>query len=1078
MTLVDQKERLLATDPNLSCIVQAPAGSGKTEILTQRFLRLLARVNKPEEIVALTFTRKAANEMRERILYALSQAAQGNEPTLPHQQLTYQYACEALSQDQKKHWQLLQMPTRLRVTTIDSLCQTLANAIPLQEKQTPYAKICETPQILYQQAAFNCFQHALKEPQYQSALMRLLTHFDNRQDLLLQVLTEQLATRLYWLPLIYQAKFQDKAQFESALSSIETHEIQRFKKSIPHTLHSSLVALARTAATIENNPHSPRFPLCELEEINQLDRRLIQALANLLLTAQNTLRKSFDHHVGVRKDACSAETFQQIKAESKALLENLEEDSNFLAALLRVKLLPSTIYPELEWQTLQALLTLLPSLAAHLQLVFQESNEVDFSAIAHLAQSALYVDGSPTDLALYLDHAIHHLLIDEFQDTSIQQFELIQQLVQGFDDPQQTKTLFLVGDPMQSIYRFRNAEVGLFLRAKHQGIGPIKPHFLQLHCNFRSNELIVNWINQQFQTIFPPENDMELGAVTFHSATPIHPIHNDAQISAYQYGSKDEEAAALVEKIQYELIKYPQEKMAILVRSRHQLSCIIQALRDYKIPYQGVDIDWLTALPHIQDVWTITQALLKPAYRLAWIALLRSPWCGLSLQDLHHLANIDRKKSIYHVLSQEDSYIGLTEEGRIRARFVFHILKQAILQRAELSLVDWILSTLKALHINNILTPLERSDINQFLTLLSQYEKEGQIAHWDQFRAALNTLFSKQMTPSPLQIMTIHKSKGLEFDCVFLPSLGAKIQSPDRPLLRWLMLPSEQEPLILVSPLKASDQDKSEIYAYLNSVENEKEFYENQRLLYVAATRAKKRLYLTDYHDSRPKGSFKAFLSQQIFETQETLLPNVPTELPKLKRLPLSYYNHIPIISKPTAHTRFILTDQFARIIGIATHELLQWICTYHPKLTDIPWHLPVAYFKQKGLTLSQIETAMLKVRNYIQPLFSNSRGLWLIQPHQEEKNEYALLIKKNQEIQTRIIDRTFIDQNICWIIDFKTGQEEKTQEKNHRAQLEEYAQHLPTNLPIHCGLYYLAEHHWVEWAYTEPVESSSYAEN
>src|SRR3990167_7531137 len=102
--LTDNEARQKATDPNVSCIVQAPAGSGKTEILTQRFLRLLSTVSAPEQIVALTFTKKAANEMRARIVLALQRAADGAQPASVHQQLTYHYAANALLNDKTHHW--------------------------------------------------------------------------------------------------------------------------------------------------------------------------------------------------------------------------------------------------------------------------------------------------------------------------------------------------------------------------------------------------------------------------------------------------------------------------------------------------------------------------------------------------------------------------------------------------------------------------------------------------------------------------------------------------------------------------------------------------------------------------------------------------------------------------------------------------------------------------------------------------------------------------------------------------------------------------------------------------------------
>ena len=180
--LNDSHQRSLATDPTQSFIVQAPAGSGKTEILTQRYLRLLSTVSAPEQIIALTFTRKAANEMRERILHAMQQVASGAKAESAHQQQTYDHAAAALSRDKTLAWDLLQQPGRLRVITIDSLCQTLTQAIPLQEKQIHYAQISDKPRGHYLEAARACLAFSIEQEPYQPAIKILLEHLDNQQD--------------------------------------------------------------------------------------------------------------------------------------------------------------------------------------------------------------------------------------------------------------------------------------------------------------------------------------------------------------------------------------------------------------------------------------------------------------------------------------------------------------------------------------------------------------------------------------------------------------------------------------------------------------------------------------------------------------------------------------------------------------------------------------------------------------------------------------------------------------------------------------------------------------------------------
>ena len=153
-----------------------------------------------------------------------------------------------------------------------------------------------------------------------------------------------------------------------------------------------------------------------------------------------------------------------------------------LEALLRM---PEERYTDDQWEVLGAILELLPRAAAQLKLVFAERGETDFTEIAQGAVRALGTPDNPTDLLLALDTRIKHILVDEFQDTSYSQYELLEKLTSGWERDD-GRTLFVVGDPMQSIYRFREAKVALFLQAWERGLGtrraraPDADHELQI----------------------------------------------------------------------------------------------------------------------------------------------------------------------------------------------------------------------------------------------------------------------------------------------------------------------------------------------------------------------------------------------------------------------------------------------------------------------------------------------------------------------------------------------------------------------------------------------------------------------
>ncbi|MDF1826949.1 MAG: UvrD-helicase domain-containing protein [Legionellaceae bacterium] len=1073
--LDDHKAREQAIDPKLSAVVQAPAGSGKTEILTQRFLRLLCTVDAPEHVVALTFTRKAAHEMRERILHALQQAQTGIQPTSPHQQTRYHDAQAVLARDNTLDWQVLNNPGRLRVTTLDSLCQSLVQAMPLQEKHVPYADVTDTPSKLYSEAARACLTYALNTAEYQQSIALLLEQLDNRVEHLLALFTEQLARRDQWIRPVIQARFQQKSHLEEALFSIEQHALNQFKQALPDDCATPLFELATEIARLENNPDSPRYILTQDITYETLDGQTTAALASLLLTSQNTFRKSCDHHVGLKRGVCPDARYRELKATSKALLETLRETPGFLDALLRVRALPSPCYPEAQWEPLQALLKLLPLLASHLQLIFQAHQTVDFSGIAHQALDALGEEDAPTDLALHLDYSIQHLLVDEFQDTSLQQFELITRLVRGFE-PDDGRTLFIVGDPMQSIYRFRAAEVGLFLRAQREGIGAVHLTPLQLSCNFRSNKTLVEWSNRLFSQIFPLYDDVESGAVSFHPATPTQALeHQEQAVYAFEHEHADDEAEAIAGLCKQLLQDYTDENIAILVRSRQQLARITRALEAHHVTYQGLDTDLTITRPHVQDVWSLTQALLMPANRLAWLSVLRSPWCGLTLTDIHRIATYDVKQPIISALSQSACTQTLSPSGQVRIEFITHVLQHALATRHQFPLATWLMNTLTALHLDAILTPEEEQDLEQFWEKLARFEQDGQIIDYTLLKQELSKLYTKQLATARLQIMTIHKAKGLEFDSVILPGLGKRAPNPDKPLLRWLTLPSDvsADELILISPLQAAHHERCPLYDYLGQLDAEKSAYEQQRLLYVATTRAKARLYLFDSTTSVTKNTFRASLNTEDFTSiPSALVPlHAAFDDPVRHHLPDTFYSTStsPILPEALELNTALPELTPARALGTIAHQVLEWICTYHPKtLHEVPWNIATHALNALGLSEPALNALTTQLKTLVSNMFHDKQGAWILKQHQDEQNEYALLVHENNRVSTCIIDRLFIENGLCWIIDFKTGQDETEQQQAHQKQLNTYAYHMHDHLklPIRCGIYYLSHNRWVEWAW------------
>ena len=322
--------------------------------------------------------------------------------------------------------------------------------------------------------------------------------------------------------------------------------------------------------------------------------------------------------------------------------------------------------------------------------------------------------------------------------------------------------------------------------------------------------------------------------------------------------------------------------------------------------------------------------------------------------------------------------------------------------------------------------------------------------------------------------MTIHKSKGLEFDCVILPGLSTKPPGGDTPMLRWLKLPSqEHEELLLLSPMKAAHHENCLLYDYLGNLDSQKNNYEMHRLLYVAVTRAKKRLYLFDNSEKSNQGTFRYLLQAQEFMTPEEEHSDVDMQStrPSLYHLPVEFYQQPPTLQqKQTNNTAPIILNTIPRLIGIVAHELLQWVCDHHPThVDDIPWELAHHQLRTLGFDATELPRAQNQLKRQLTAFFNDPIGQWIIKSHEDERNEYELLVNDNNTLATKIIDRTFCDKGVRWIIDFKTGQEDKNAKSRHRQQLDGYAQlftNHDTEKLTRCGLYYLENNHWVTWDY------------
>lgn len=1111
MTPPDLHIRQAALDTQQSFIVQAPAGSGKTELLVQRFLALLSTAERaPEEIIAITFTKKAASEMRHRILHALHMA-QGPAPDEPHARKTWELGVAALQRNQALAWNLLENPNRLRVQTIDSLCASIAN-------KTPLLSGISTANCLSEEEAEQCYLNAARQllsvledaSPLSTHIASLLLHLDNRVELVENLLVRMLKRRDQWLPhLVTHGRSLSSDAFrkklEAGLSHAVAEILENCEQALPSTLRNELLVLMRFSAENLNNPLLSTleiFPPATPEKQQEWC-----FLANMLLTQEGAWRKTVDKRTGFPAED------KTMKQRMMDVLNTLRDDDILHQHLSELLNAPSVTYTEHQWKIIAALSELLPLLVAELKIIFKENNAADFSEVAMAANQALGDIDSPTDLTLILDAKIRHLLIDEFQDTSTAQFHLLEKLTAGWqaDDG---RTLFLVGDPMQSIYRFREAEVGLFLKAQQEGLGNITLNVLTLTSNFRSTPEIIEWINHQFITVFPAQSDISAGAISFSpsEATKSADSTSGVFLETFLPEKNHDWIKNTVTLIQQKQLQSPNESIAILVRSRAHLKSIIPELKKANLQFTAVEIDRLHNQSIVQDLLSLTGALLHMGDRLSWLSLLRAPWCGLTLHDLHAICLKQPKKPLWEVLCAFTEITALSEDGRTRLSTVIPILKKSLANRYRLPLRTWIEETWQALNGPACIEdPAKLASAEAYFKLLTTFDQSGEIPDMEKLQKVVQSKYSAPPSSANcnVHIMTIHKAKGLEFDTVILPCLELKNRHEEDQLLLWLdRTRAHYESDLILAPIKARDQKSDPIYAWLRAVEKTKAQYELTRLLYVAATRAKKNLHLMatlSLKDEALKepdsgsflellwGAFQSVAQKKLLQSTssaEVLAPQT-TQTPTFKRLKISTFKPqtdaltTEKIAPTTHNIPRQLTDHTAQHIGTVTHKALEQISqegweSWSAKKIEKEkprWKL---WLMQAGIAQYALEDGLIQVCTAIQNTLSDARGQWILSAHTQHQSEFALTTLID-DIPTHVmIDRTFIDEHQTrWIIDYKTGKPSEDEDKNsflaraksmHTVQLEKYAdimrQYDPR--PIRLGIYFPAFGGWCEWAINE----------
>ncbi|RKZ47023.1 MAG: DNA helicase UvrD, partial [Gammaproteobacteria bacterium] len=618
----------------------------------------------------------------------------------------------------------------------------------------------------------------------------------------------------------------------------------------------------------------------------------------------------------------------------------------------------------------------------------------------------------------------------------------------------------------------------------------------------------------------------------------IHPLFQD-DLNGSAYDTHQEEANQIVhtiKQVQEETHdKDLHKSIAILVRSRPQLEAIIGHLKHAEIRFQAVDIERLSHRAAIQDCLALTRALLHPADRVAWLSILRAPWCGLTLADLDVLAGKQQRIPVWSCMNDELRMKKLSKDGQQRLLQLREVLNKAMANRRRKSLRRMV--EMVWMEIGGPATLEDESDLENVQTyfdVLQQEEESSDLKTLTKLEKAVEGLYAAADVQSladskingasdgmNVQIMTIHKAKGLEFDIVILPGLGRGGKAEEKRLLLWQEQQRDDGSNdLLLAPIKETGVEDDKLYRYLEMLEKAKLKNEQGRLLYVAATRAREQLHLFGAtRVSKEKNEIsppkKNTLLAKLWPVVETNYQWVYTsghgDVVKDTNEPAEVENHFRRHMgtwkrpRPPRNVNWQQSDattteasdndiefewatETIRHVGIVVHRCIQLMAEDQSK-NNQAWdraqiHHKRAWFRQaltrEGVGEEESHWASQQVEEALSNMIKDERGQWLLSAeHQQQHNEYALSGVYQEKVISIKIDRTFVDKDgTRWIIDYKTSRHEgedvdaflNQQQERYKEQLEKYGALMKDygDQPIKLGLYFPLLQGWREWEYQE----------
>ncbi len=871
MKAPDQEVRDQALDRRQSLILEAPAGSGKTGLLTARFLALLADVRHPRQILAVTFTRKAAAEMADRITGTLRQALAEHPapPATPWDALLLDLARAAL----RAHpdWTLLmRSPDAFFVDTFHGFCARIARQWPLESEVPPGFALLDDlgQQALLDTAVREYIQAAAAgesalDPYEAQAFQRRLAAANNNVRALGGQLADLLARRdrLDGLIAVFR-QAQPRAELESRAERLAGLGLAPLRAYFAGQADAwrELAARLHAASGVFADRLAPEPPGMALQ-----DAPAWRAAAEVFLTKTGTPRRQFR----------PAEFGPQFgKGPLADWIAGLPPD--IAERLAELRGWPDIADP-VGYEALRDFVLIARGVLARFAALLR-ARGLDFMELELAALRAFSRVDRPGESLVFFHEHLRHVLVDEAQDMNDTQVRILGALAEGWE-ADDGRTVFVVGDPKQSIFRFRRADVSLFESLKAGGLPrrgeaplPLRP--LALRANFRSRPHLVAFANAAFAHILGTPRP-EFDEVAFQPAAPARasaPVPAPVTLAVFSCRTGRTAAASsglpsgearivearyVADRIAALHRERPDDTIAVLMPARTHLTPYVRALAAYALPVRLMEGVPMPDCPEVRHLLNLFRALVRPHDDVAWAAVLRAPWCRVPEAVLERIA------AAPGLARWSDRIAGPCRDAHpdlARFQAAWDRLRPDVgrepyavsLQRLWEDL-DGPAAVVRRYGSAGLAGALQALEL---LGRCPPGTAEDTLEAFERLVAHAYTPPDPRAAFSPIAVMTIHRAKGLEFDHVFAVGLdrrpGGRTRGEWQTAFLLDRLPVSGRPFLAAAGGDRRTEARPLAHVLLQALGRRRDAAEYRRLVYVAATRARESLTLSGLWKARP----------------------------------------------------------------------------------------------------------------------------------------------------------------------------------------------------------------------------------